>query len=143
MLPSHREALVQTEALFELAFCRALVCFVPFHKWSTLCGHPRTESLKMGVPASEAKVRSIRSAIRRVARHVPWKSVCLDQAMAAQRMLSRRRLSSTLYFGMEKSLNGEWNAHAWVRCGSEWVIGYEPERHFTVVGTYATLLGRD
>ena len=38
--------------------------------------------------------------VERMAEHTPWESACLAQAMAAQNMLKRRGIGSTLYLGL-------------------------------------------
>ncbi len=50
----------------------------------------------------------------RAARHVPFKAVCLPQAMAARIMLRRRDVPSVLHFGAAKGRNKQIDAHAWL-----------------------------
>jgi hypothetical protein len=56
-----------------------------------------------------------------------------------QRLLARRGLPTTLYYGMIRDEKDGWKAHAWVRCGGIWAIGYQHDREYTVVGTYAKI----
>ena len=127
------------ECLFDLSLAKFLVLFVPFNRWKRSYGYFQCESLKNDVACYRQELFAIRRSIQCVAKCVPWRSKCLDQAMAAQRMLKRRGLSSTLYFGMVKDQEKKWLAHAWVRCGDQWLIGYYPSIPYTVVGTYAWL----
>ena len=86
------------------------------------------------------RIAILRRAILRVAGLVPWHSKCLDQALCAQGVLARRKISTTLYFGMIKDDTGKWLAHAWVRSGDQWVIGYQADKQYTVVGSYARIV---
>ncbi|MEO8138761.1 MAG: lasso peptide biosynthesis B2 protein [Gemmatimonadota bacterium] len=80
-------------------------------------------------------VASVRWAVAAAARHLPWRPVCLPQAIAAQWMLRRRRIPSTLYLGADPASGYE--AHAWVRAGTTIVAGGPREDRFAVVSTFA------
>jgi hypothetical protein len=82
------------------------------------------------------EVQSVRWAIAAAARHLPWQPVCLPQAVAAQWMLRRRGIASTLYFGIAPG--PEYQAHAWVRAGRVIVTG-EPDQPagMAVVSSFA------
>jgi len=126
------------EILFELALGKLVIFCLPFAFWSArLCGKSQCETLRIPPPDGKRKLGSIGRAIQDTAKHLPWKSKCFDQAIAAQRMLARRRRASTLYLGMAKTPENQWTAHAWVRSGDEWVVGYDSNRQYTIVGTYA------
>lgn len=88
-----------------------------------------------GEAENSETLRRIGWAIGRMARMVPWNSVCLDQALSAQRMLARRRMSGLLCLGVAKKEgeNGGLKAHAWVRCGSLVITGRAGHEAFTVV----------
>ncbi|MCD6046681.1 MAG: hypothetical protein K0S08_328 [Gammaproteobacteria bacterium] len=124
------------EAFWELSLAKAIIVFLPFHYWKKRCGHFQCETLKT-YPVSPQELKNISRSIKFVAKFLPWKSKCLDQALAAQHMLARRQLANTLYLGMIKNEQKAWLAHAWVRCGNDWVIGYQAGVNYTIVGTYA------
>ena len=125
------------ETLLYLVVAKSLIVVVPFRWWSSLCGTYQSETLRTEGIEAAAEIARLRRAVLRIGRYVPWRSQCLDRAMAIQFLLYRRHLSSTLYLGMEKNVGGEWKAHAWVRCGPHWAIGYSSLSQFSVVGTYA------
>ncbi len=127
------------EALMEMAWCKVLTVFVPFGRWAHRQGRFQSETLKDDRSAELPRIQAIRGAILRIARRAPWRSKCLDQALVMQRMLARRGLPSTTYYGMKRDASGNWIAHAWVRCGSIWAIGYQHGEEYTVVGAYARL----
>ena len=70
--------------------------------------------------------RRLRS-LRKLVRHLPLRVRCLPQAMAAQWMLRRRGVSSTLVFGVRRGnpQNRELEFHAWLDAEGECVVGGE------------------
>lgn len=58
-----------------------------------------------------------------VARALPWHPTCLRQALAAQRVLAHRGITSTLHLGVTGTTGA--GAHAWVSVGEEVVVGDE------------------
>jgi hypothetical protein len=81
------------------------------------------------------QAESIRWAVDTAARVLPWKPVCLPQALAGTAMLRRRRIASTLYLGVDPGRGLD--AHAWVRVGTLIVTGGPLETRFSVVSTFA------
>ena len=77
----------------------------------------------------------VRWAIETAARHLPWKPVCLPQAVTAQWMLRRRGIPSTVYLGADPARG--YDAHAWVRVGALVVTGGPGQDRFTVVSSFA------
>jgi Transglutaminase-like superfamily len=61
-------------------------------------------------------------AIRAAARFVP-KSTCLIQSLAAQALLNHFGHEALLTIGVAKSDRGRFEAHAWVSCGDQVLIG--------------------
>ena len=62
-----------------------------------------------------------------------WESQCLVKAIAAMKMLERRQIESTIYFGTAKDENGKMIAHAWLRSGPFYITGAEGMERFVVV----------
>lgn len=68
--------------------------------------------------------RKVARIVRKVARHVPFRAVCLPQAMAAQWMLRRRGVPSRLVFGVRRgTADSGLQYHAWLMVGRECVVG--------------------
>lgn len=134
----HRKYLpICIEAFVDLAICKMLIAFAPFRFYAKKYGIAYCETLQEDMTASAEQLKAIRFALRVIPKFLPWPSKCLDQAMAAQRMLVRRRLQSTIYFGMARDQSQKLIAHAWLRSGNCWVIGYQPQVAYRVVGVYA------
>jgi len=127
------------ESFLYLTLYKFLIVSLPHKYWRLKSTYFQCETLQDNIDLFQVEVFAIQRALKLVARYVPWPSKCLDQALAAQKMLTRRGLANTLYLGMIKDENLQWAAHAWVRCGDQWVIGYQPEKNYTVVGTYASI----
>lgn len=128
------------ESFGQLVICKCEIIFLKQSRWVRRCGHFQYETLREPLPPADlSRVLAVRQALVWTARRVPFRSVCLDQALAAQRMLTARSVSSTLYLGLLKNEQGAWTAHAWLRAGRQWVVGYQPNRHYTVVGAYSWL----
>jgi hypothetical protein len=83
------------------------------------------------------QIRRVGAGVLKVSRNVPWTSKCLDQAIAAKVMLSRRGISATVYFGVRNDEQGELAAHAWLRSGAVYVTGGLNRRRYTVINTFA------
>lgn len=82
-------------------------------------------------------IRSRTSEIIRVRRHVDVGSryvpgaSCLTQALAAQVLLRRAGLDTTLRIGVRKDSTEGFKAHAWLECDGEIVVGGEVMSQFT------------
>lgn len=69
--------------------------------------------------------------VNRIADKTPWESKCLVRALAAQRILKRRNVETTLYLGVGTE-EQKMIAHAWLRCGSFYVTGGDGENYAMV-----------
>ncbi|MBK6454749.1 MAG: lasso peptide biosynthesis B2 protein [Gemmatimonadetes bacterium] len=124
--------------LSAVAWCCAaslVLKLLPFRRVADRLGRHMAESAAEPDPARRTEVRRIGWAVATAARHLPWKPVCLPQAVAAQWMLRRIGIPSTLYLGIDP--NGNYDAHAWVRAGAEIVTGGPSIQRYAVVSTFA------
>ena len=77
-----------------------------------------------------------------VARRMPFRALCLQQAIAVKRMLARRDLEATVLFGVSReaadraSQDAGPAAHAWVKVGATVVNGDANLAKFTVVARF-------
>lgn len=120
------------EAVLLLLLAKLLVKYVPMRRWR----HRLSTVEEPGGPPFEGRrlARKVARVVRRVARHVPFRAVCLPQAMAAQWMLRRRGISSRLFFGARRPLRpatappeerpaSGMDFHAWLTVGDACVLG--------------------
>ena len=123
-----------TEAVGRLCAATLLLRVLRFSRVAPRLGRHMAESPRAEDRVAAAGALRIRWAVETAARHLPWKPVCLPQAVAAQWMLRRRGIASTLYLGIDPASG--YDAHAWVRAGSIIVTGPRPD-HFAVVSSFA------
>jgi len=125
------------EAVWWLGLARLALLIVPFRWIAPYLGRQKAETGPDLGAHPEEEVLRIGWAVRATARRTPWESTCLAQAIAANRLLRRRGISSTLYLGMAKDERDEWQAHAWLRCGPHVLTGGPGHERFAVVTTFA------
>ena len=101
----------------ELAVARLRTRFVPARRiWPTLTvrapeipDHPLMKQLSRLIPA--------------VARRVPWRAMCLEQAITAHTILARAGIGSRVEIGVAHGPFGKLEAHAWLKCAERTVVG--------------------
>ena len=117
------------EATLWLALARLALTFVPFRllaaRFGTLMTSEDMAAARAPAIAEEQRLlaEEIGWAVTRAARYLPFRAVCLPQAIAAKAMASRRHIPSTMHFGVMRS--GEaLAAHAWLDVGGIEVTGF-------------------
>ena len=124
------------EALWLSVRARFLTLFSSLKHYGKKLGGYRQEGSKNIPPSQVAIAEDVSEAVRRVAKYIPWRCKCLEQAIIAKIMLNRRDVESTLYLGVAK--NGkDMKAHAWVSCGDRVITGKRGYRNYTPVSTFA------
>ena len=124
-----------TEAWLFLNFAKLLIIVFPFKRISALIGNPQVESPRKIV--EEKVIMEIEVSILRGIKYVFFTSKCYDQALATTFMLKRRKIASTIYFGLHKE-DEQLTAHAWVRCGEKIISGRTGHERFTPVAWFGT-----
>ncbi|MDX1401964.1 MAG: lasso peptide biosynthesis B2 protein [Kiloniellales bacterium] len=84
-------------------------------------------------PLAKIDVRRLSWAIAVAAKHVPWRSNCLIQVMAADRWLRRYHLGPNFYLGVARDEQGLLTGHAWIRFGDITVTGGRYEQFSTLI----------
>ena len=143
---NRRRALV-LEAVLCLLAARLGLIFIPFPALARRLGtfvppnDPRAMATRAGKSLEHARVATeVGWAVTRSARYVPFKAVCLPQAMAARMMLKRRGVASVMHFGAAKNttLGGEkpLDAHAWLDAAGVEVTGYPVAEKFAEIACF-------
>ncbi|HUE77202.1 MAG TPA: lasso peptide biosynthesis B2 protein [Longimicrobiales bacterium] len=134
-----RFGIVDLTALAEaLALCTAasiLLRVLRFSRVARHLGRHMRESPPSQPGATGASVQRVRWAVAKSAQLLPWKPLCLPQAVTAQWMLRLRGIPSTLYLGADPA--NRYAAHAWVRVGGVIMTGGDDPRRYTVVSTFS------
>jgi len=131
------------EAVVCLAAARLALIFVPFPLLARRIGSFVPPADARAAPAAlpalsgqAALAEVVGWAVTRAARYVPFKAVCLPQAMAAQVMLKRRGVQSVMHFGAAKGTDKPLDAHAWLDAAGIEVTGYPVAENFTEVACF-------
>jgi hypothetical protein len=139
----NRRRLLLAEAVLCLLAARAALIVVPFPRLARHLGTfvPPTDAraVRARVAGSAAHVRlaeNIGWAVTRSARYVPFKAVCLPQAMAARIMLGRRGVRSVMHFGAAKGREKPLDAHAWLDAEGVEVTGYPVAKGFAEIACF-------
>ena len=136
----HRRALV-AEAVLCLLLARLALIFVPFPKLARRLGRfvPPDESRRLAAAPAAPQVQlaaDVGWAVTRAARYVPFRAVCLPQAMAARLMLARRGITSTMHFGAARGEDRPLDAHAWLDAAGVEVTGYPVANRFAEIACF-------
>jgi len=119
------------EAWMLLHAMKLTILIIPFKRIAGRIGKVHSEtSLE---PVFSDGLPNVEQAIRRASRYTIHQSKCYDQALTGKVMLKRRRLPSTLYFGLAKDSTNSLTAHAWVRCGNRIITGKAGVEGYTVI----------
>ncbi len=139
---NRRRALL-AEAVACLLAARLALIFIPFPRLARRLGTfvPPTDARVSQVRTAAAPDQSRRAeeigwAVTRAARYVPFKAVCLSQAMAARVMLERRGVKSVMHFGAAKGQDKPLDAHAWLDAAGVEVTGYPVAENFAEIACF-------
>lgn len=137
-----RRALV-TEAVVCLLLARLGLIVVPFPKLARRLGDfvppsdPRSRASRAPGPREAAELAAeIGWAVTRSARYLPFRAVCLPQAMAARVMLKRRGVASVMHFGAARGAEKPLDAHAWLDAAGVEVTGYPVDGRFVEIACF-------
>ncbi|MDI5934180.1 lasso peptide biosynthesis B2 protein [Halomonas kalidii] len=125
---SRNRKIVLLEAALLLPLAWLLVRTLPFRFWSRWLGEPVAGEAEPG-PSSgnDPRVREVSWAFMAISRGTGERFTCLMLAMAAQWMLDRHRISSSLVLGTRTERGADQRlvlqAHAWLRVGSQIMLG--------------------
>ncbi|MBT2758427.1 lasso peptide biosynthesis B2 protein [Mesobacillus foraminis] len=128
--------LLLIEAYILLGYARVLKS-VSFSKVTPLLGENWNEtSLEMD-DSNKKILKNVSDAVDIMSRYTLWESMCLVKAIAAMKMLEKRKIESTIYFGTAKDDSGKLIAHAWLRSGPYYITGADVMNRFVVVSKFA------
>ena len=116
-------------------FARIKLVFTPFRIYSKKLGKHNYIPNNI-INYNIEIVENIKRAIKRAVAYSAWRNKCLEQSVTAKKMLRKRGIVSTIYFGVRKT-NNELEAHAWVKIGDKFVVGERNHETFTVVAFYS------
>lgn len=133
------------EAFFWLAVARVALLILPFRRVAVHLGDalaPAEGAKRMAgiVPPPDAEViaREVGWAVRRMAGYVPFRSVCLQQALAGKAMLRRRDIAAALHLGVVTGATSgtKMKAHAWLDAAGVKVTGWPFDDDYAEVACF-------
>jgi hypothetical protein len=121
-----------TEAAATLVLASAALRVLPFARAITLGAIALARRSGAAPTAQECGW-----AIEVVGRRLPWRTVCIHQGIAAQRMMRRNGVDARLHYGARTdSATGKLEAHVWVTVDGEAILGGEEAAGFAEVAAY-------
>ncbi|MGH6926233.1 MAG: lasso peptide biosynthesis B2 protein [Propylenella sp.] len=139
----HARRLLLAEATLQLGLARLALIVLPFRVIAARTGAfaaPDAPAVRaapaVAGPEEQALAREIGWAVTRAARYLPFKAVCLPQALAARKMLARRGVGSVLHFGAARSAEKSFDAHAWLDAAGVEVTGYPVGKQFAEIACF-------
>lgn len=131
------------EAAAGLLTARFRLIFISFPRLAQRLGtlvspaDPRAVKASIAINTEQVWIANeVSWAVTRVARYVPFKAVCLPQAMVAHAMLKRRGIASVMHFGAAKGQTKPLDAHAWLDAAGVEVTGYPVEERLTEIARF-------
>lgn len=140
---SRTDRILTYEAAVVLWFARLWLAVVPFRKVAEKLGtsYPAATPKGMLSPTSheqDAVAQRIGEAVKRASKNVPYRAVCIQQAVAAKIMLGRRGIPSVMHFGVGRTEdeNEKIRAHAWLATANVEVTGYPLDDGLTEIAYF-------
>lgn len=81
-------------------------------------------------------VDDIAWAVASAANHLPGQYVCLPRALAAMRLLARRKIPCTFHLGATM-IEEKMKAHAWLSCGGRIITGERGAGEYQELGVFS------
>lgn len=125
------------EAAACLTAASLAIRFLPFRRLIPILTRPLPGPDVTG-PARSRAIADVRRAVLAAAARLPNRPACFPQAVAAQAMLRRRGVGSTVCYGVNTAPGRELSAHVWLLAGDDGVVGQGLAAQFPLIATYST-----
>lgn len=138
----NRRRALAAEAVVYLVAARLSLMFVSFPRLARHLGtlvspsDPRASMTRPYAPSHTQLAKEVGWAVTSAARYVPFRAVCLPQALAAQAMLRRRGVHSVTHFGAARGTEKPVYAHAWLDAAGVQVTGFPVAENFTEISCF-------
>ncbi len=123
------------EAALLLIAAKIALRLVPFARLARTFERP-ARGPELGGPQRERLILEVRRAIFGAAHALPGRYVCFPRGIAAQIMLRRRGVSTTLIYGAATLPGRGLTGHVWVMDGENGVIGHKSADGYHVLARY-------
>lgn len=122
------------EAILWLLAARLALRLVAFQTLEEWVGRPSRDTVQ-GAERIEI-CRGVQWVISKASALLPGETVCFPRAIAAQRMLRRRGIQTTLYYGAMTLPSRELKAHVWLQDGAFGIVGFENAEDYHILARY-------
>lgn len=134
------ERLALAEALVLVMAAAPLVRWLPFRMLARAISRPVACPLPMGDRRSQLG-DLVGWAVDRASKRSPFRAMCIECGVAAQWMLRRRGIDSTLFYGIGLGDGGNRpsrgiDAHVWVMDGTIDIVGLPEPGRYAVVARF-------
>jgi hypothetical protein len=140
---SLRELALLPVLILLLAVARGLTLWVAFARYEPILGHRKPLDAPRAPEVSaerQARAAGFGRLTATVARAVPWRAMCLEQALAVAILLRAARLPARACLGLRREDDGVptslLQAHAWVEVGTTVVAGGPNHVDYTTVAVF-------
>lgn len=133
--------LLLVEIALHLLLARLAVRVLPF-RWLVWWFQRPARQPELQGAARRAVCEDMRIAVYFTNEWLALNAVCFPVSIAAQTMLRRRRVSTTLYYGAATMTDtvtdlGKLTAHVWLQDGAEGIVGHEDISRFQILARYS------
>lgn len=139
-----RRLALLAEAVTALAIARLIVATRPPARVVRRFGRPLADGVDApgeALPARDAgRAADIGWAIRCAAANVPFRALCVEQAIAARTLLDRRAIEAIVHYGIAPPAGDSdgMRAHVWATAAGEEISGYPLRPAFRDVACFAS-----
>ena len=123
------------EAMFYLMLAKLALMSLSF---KTLVLYMNRATRQPELQGEERKIikNLVRWSVLQATHALPGKTTCFPRGIAAQAMLRRRRISTTLFYGAATQSGKGFVSHVWVQDGNEGVIGLRAAKGYKIIARY-------
>lgn len=127
------------EAYATLGVMRAAILTVPFKRLVKSLEQKKHAVAPSLDDAQLSLARAIGKAVCMAAANTPWESLCLAQALTAQRMLCKSGVGGIFHLGarMDEVDEEKLKAHAWLQCDQQIITGEAGHEEYAVLSTFS------
>lgn len=125
------------EAAIYLSLASILIKLLPFRYLSKLLGAHMAMRIKPLDQIDIEMIQIIGLSVQKAAKSMPWRPLCLPQAIAAKLMLKNRVIASTLFMGVSKKNGGQLHAHAWLNVDKVTVTGECNKNNYKILASFS------
>lgn len=129
-VPKRPSAILLAEVGAAMVIASVAIRIAPVRTLGSWMGRQQPDRL-----ASAEEIATLVRAIRAWSRRLPWRTMCFEEGLSAHWLLRRRRLASTLHYGAAR-IDGQLEAHVWVRSGNTDVTGCETAARYALLARF-------